>query len=218
MGIKRLYAIIPCLLLAATGAEADDNFWLGAKAGTLGLGVEATWRPSRYLDLRGGINSFSYDFDSTEAGIDYDAELDLSSFYATANLRVPLSPFRVSAGIMSNGNEIALASRPTSTFEIGGTTYTAADVGQLSGGVDFDDIAPYLGIGFDFRLMNTLGLSLDLGALYQGSPQASLLASGPIALDPGFQADLAQELDDLQDDLDSYKLYPVLSLGLSFNF
>lgn len=216
----RLAAIFTsALLLTITStSQADDNFWIGAKAGTLGIGAEATWRPLPYVDFRAGINSFSYEFDSTEAGVDYDADLDLQSFYGTANFRFPFSPFRLTTGVYSNGNEMSLESRPTSTFEIGGNTYAAGQVGQLTGNVDFESFAPYLGIGFDFRVFNTVGLSLDFGALYQDTPRPSLLASGPIALDQGFQNDLALELAELEDDLDSFKLYPVISLGMSFNF
>ena len=202
----------------ALPAAADDNVWLGVKAGTLGLGVEATWRPSRYLDLRIGANKFSYDDNGSEAGIDYDTELDLQSLYATANLRPPLSPFRFTAGIVSNGNELNLASRSTSTFEIGGSTFTSAQVGQLQGGIEFDSVAPYAGIGFDFRLFDTLGFNLDAGVLFQGTPQASLRATGPIANDPLFQTELALEQQELQDSVDEYELYPVVSLGFSFNF
>ena len=211
-------ALVALVAGLATPAVADDDFWVGVKAGTLGLGVEATWRPSRYIDFRVGANKFSYDDDGTEAGIDYDTELDLQSLYATANVRPPLSPFRFTAGIVSNGNELNLASRSTSTFDIGGSTFTSAQVGQLQGGVEFDSVVPYAGIGFDFRLFDTLGLNLDAGVLFQGTPQATLRATGPIASDPQFQSELALEQQELQDAVDDYELYPVISLGFSFNF
>jgi len=203
---------------SALQANADDNFWLGVKAGTLGLGVEATWRPLRYLDFRIGANKFSYDDNGSEAGIDYDTELALQNFYATANMRAPLSPFRFTAGLVSNSNEVNLLSQDSSTFLIGGTTFTSAQVGQLQGKADFDSIAPYAGIGFDFRLFDTLGLNFDLGVLWQGAPRLALTATGPIAADPVFQSELAIEQAELQNAVDDYELYPVASLGFSFNF
>lgn len=210
---------LAALLLGSTAqASADDNIWLGVKAGTLGLGVEATWRPSSYLDFRVGANKFSYDDNGSEAGIDYDTELDLQSIYATANLRPPLSPFRFTAGVVSNGNELNLRSRDSSTYLIGGTTFTSAQVGQLQAKADFDSLAPYAGIGFDFRLFDTLGLNFDLGVLWQGAPRVALAATGPIASDPTFQSELAVELAELQNAVDDYDLYPVASLGFSFNF
>lgn len=204
--------------LGTNMASADDNLWLGAKVGTLGFGVEATWRPVPYLDLRAGANAYSLDRNGTEAGIDYLGEADLKTMYATANLRVPLSPFRVTAGLFSNGNELALTSRDTSTFQIGSQTYTSDEVGTLRAGAGFDDWAPYLGIGFDFRLLDTLGLHIDGGVLRQGAAIVTLSADGPVASDPQFQQQLEAERSELQNSVDDYELYPVVSVGLSFNF
>lgn len=214
---KRLIATV-LLLMGASMASADDNLWLGVKAGTLGFGAEATWRPVPYLDLRAGANAYSLDRNGTEAGIDYDGNADLQTAYATLNLRVPLSPFRVTAGVFSNGNELSLTSRETSTFQIGSQTYTSSEVGTLRANAGFEDWAPYVGVGFDFRLLDTLGLHLDGGVLRQGSPVVTLSADGPIASNPQFQQQLAAERTELQNSVDDYELYPVVSVGLSFNF
>ena len=205
-------------LLPATATLADDDLWFGVKAGTLGLGVEATWRPLPYLDVRGGVNGYTYSFDASESGVDYDAELELRTIYATANLRMPLSPFRVTAGVFSNGNELQLSSRDAASVEIGGTTYTAAQLGQLDARGDFDGFAPYAGVGLDFRIADTVGMSLDVGVLRQGSPSVTAAASGPIATDPVFQAELEAERQELEDELDDYDLYPVVSIGFNVNF
>ncbi|MFK7887682.1 MAG: hypothetical protein AB8G16_12560 [Gammaproteobacteria bacterium] len=206
------------LLLLAAPAQADDDFWVGAKAGTLGLGLEATWRPVPYLDVRGGFNAFSYDDTRSESGVEYDAELDLSTFYATANLRVPLSPFRATVGIFSNGNEINLQSNDAQQFTIGDQTFNASDVGTLNGNVTFDSVAPYAGVGLDFRMFDTVGLHIDAGVLFQGEPQLALVADGLLATDPTFQAELEQERADVQSELEDFEYYPVVSIGLSVNF
>lgn len=212
--------IIATLLLGwgTSSAAADDNLWLGAKVGTLGFGAEATWRAVPYLDLRAGFNAYSLDKDGTEAGIDYDGNADLRTLYATANLRVPLSPFRVTAGIFNNGNELTLTSRETSTYQIGSETYTSDEVGTLRAGASFDDWAPYVGIGFDFRLLDTLGLHIDGGVLRQGSAVVALSADGPIASNSQFQQQLEAERAELQKSVEDYEFYPVVSVGLSFNF
>ena len=48
-----------CSLFAGP-SFADDNLWIGSKAGTLGLGFEATWRLLPFFDLRAGPNTFAY--------------------------------------------------------------------------------------------------------------------------------------------------------------
>lgn len=217
-----MHALRTCLLLAglaaAANAGADDNLWLGVKAGTLGLGVEGTWRPLPWFDLRAGLNTFEYDHDGDEAGIDYDATLDLRTTYATANLLLPASPFRLTAGVFNNGNELRLISRDTGPVEVGGTTFSGAEVGTLRGTATFDDVAPYAGIGFDFGLFGKVGLNLDLGVLFQGAPAVALSADGLLANDPDFQASLAAEQAELEDEVDDYKAYPVASLTLTFQF
>lgn len=204
--------------LSMSPASADDDFWLGAKAGTLGFGAEASWRPVPYLDMRAGINRFSFDKNGSEAGIDYLGNADLMTVFATANLRVPLSPFRVTAGIFNNGNELSLTSRDTSTYQVGSQTYTSEQVGTLRAGATFDDWAPYAGIGFDFRLFDTMGLHVDAGVLQQGSPMVTLTADGSLSNDPQFQQQLEAERQELQNSVDDYEYYPVFSLGFSFNF
>ena len=206
------------LLLAALPAHADDDVWVGARAGTLGFGLEGTWRPVPFMDLRAGFNAFSTDDERSEAGVDYDVELDLSSFYATANFRVPLSPFRATVGVFSNGNEIGLTSRDSTTFDIGDTTFSGADVGTLRGDVGFDSLAPYAGVGLDFRIADRFGLHFDAGVLFQGTPELTLTADGLLADDALFQSELEAERAELQDELDDFELYPVLSVGISVNF
>ena len=129
-----------------------------------------------------------------------------------------MSPFRLTAGIFSNKNEVNLVSQSSATYDIGGMTYTGAEVGTLNAAVSFEKTAPYLGVGADFRIADTLGLNFDLGVLWQGTPVVGMTASGPITLDPNFQAELAAETVELQNALNNYKAYPVVSIGLSFNF
>lgn len=218
MKTRILFALLGLGLLGTQSAVADSNLWLGAKGGTLGIGFEATWRPIPYLDVRAGLNTYTYDMTDAEAGITYDKELDLSSYYATLNLRPPLSPFRLTAGVFSNSNKLSMTSRQSANFDIGGMTYTGAEVGTLNAAVTFDKTAPYVGVGADFRIADTLGLNFDLGVLFQGTPVVGMTASGPITLDPNFQAELAAETAQLQNALNNYKAYPVVSVGLSFKF
>ena len=211
-------ALLGLGLLGAQSAFADDDLWFGAKAGTLGFGLEATWRPVPYLDVRGGFNSYTYDSTAVEAGIDYDTSLNLDTFYATANLRPPMSPFRITAGLFSNSNEMSMVSQLSGTYDIGGMTYTAAEVGTINNVIGFDSTAPYLGFGADFRLANTIGLNIDVGVLWQGEPIVGMSVTGPIGQDPSFQAELDAETAALQSALDNFKAYPVASIGVSVNF
>lgn len=213
-------AVLGAALASGGNAVADDDFWVGVKAGTLGIGLEGSWRPIPWLDVRAGANMFDYDDSGSQSGINYDATLSLETYYATANLRFPLSPFRMTVGAFSNGNEVELVSNPPASgfYEIGGGIFDATDVGTLRSGTTFESMAPYLGAGFDFRIANRFGLSLDFGVLWQGSPIVTLTSDGILATDPDFQAELETERQQLEDEVEDFKAYPVVSLGFSFNF
>jgi len=211
-----------CLLLltapVAGTAVADDTLWFGAKAGTLGIGLEATWRPLPWFDLRAGANRYDYKDSGSQAGINYDATLGLDTYYATFNFRFPLSPMRVTAGAFVNNNELLMTSQDSPSFDVGGITYTSADVGTLTSVTSFEKSAPYVGVGFDFELFNKLGLNMDFGVLWQGSPAVSLVSDGLLANDPVFVAALETERQQLENEVSDYKAWPVISIGLNFSF
>ncbi len=220
--INRVFTLVILALVAAGTANADVG--IGVKAGTLGVGLEGRWSPLPWVDIRVGANSYDYDDDGFQAGIEYEATLALDSVYATGNFRFPLSPFRLTAGAFSNGNEFLMQSREpgTASFNIGGSNFSAADVGVLQSVTSFDSTAPYLGVGFDFEVFGKVGLNVDLGVLWQGDPEVTLDASGLASAPPAVQAELASALEaermELDEELDRFEAWPVISLGFVYNF
>ena len=213
-----LFTLCALLLLAPPASAADSNFGLGVRAGTLGIGMEATWRALPWMDLRAGFNRYDYNSRDTHAGISYNATLAFDNYYATANLRFPLNPLRLTAGVFSNGNELRLISAGDGRLKIGGSTFNRADVGTLRSITSFSTTAPYLGIGGDFTIFRRVGLNLDLGVLWQGKPKITLNADGVLASDSIFRSALAAERRELDDDIGSYETWPVFSLGIVVNF
>ena len=215
-------ALAALALLAFGTATAD--FGVGLKAGTLGLGVEGRWKALPWLDVRVGYNTFEYDDSGTEAGVAYDGTFALDTIYATGNFRFPLSPFRVTAGVVSNGNEFTLASKDTGglSFDIGNDTFSAADVGTLQSVTSFTSTAPYVGVGYDFEIFGKVGLNLDFGVLWQGEPSVTLEATGfdtaPQAVQDALIVELETERLELEDEMKTFKAWPVISLGFVYNF
>lgn len=55
--------------------------------------------------------------------------------------------------------------------------------------------------------------------MFQGSPRVrSLVASGQIATNTAFQTQLANERAEIEDDIDNYKVYSILQIGLGYRF
>ena len=206
------------LLLLSMTASADHDIWMGVKAGTLGFGVEAAWKPIPWFDVRVGANQFTYEDTGSQAGVNYDAELGLDTIYATANFRFPLSPMRFTAGAFSNGNELTLTSREAAAIEIGGTVYPGDAVGTVRSVTSFASTAPYAGVGFDFEVFDKIGLNLDFGVLWQGDPEVTASADGILGSDPLFLAELEQERQELEAEMEDYKAWPVVSIGFTYEF
>jgi len=218
-----LKATLAAFALLSFGT-ASAGFGVGIKAGTLGIGLEGRWEALPWIDFRAGVNNYDYDHDGVEAGIDYNATLSLDTYYLTGNFKFPLSPFRVTAGAFSNGNELRMVSADTSgaNINIGGVSFTSADVGALKSVTSFGSTAPYLGVGFDFEVFGKAGINLDFGVLWQGEPSVTLEATAIDSAPPAVQAELIQALEterlELQNELSNYKAWPVVSLGFVYNF
>ena len=206
------------VLLSSGQALADNDFGVGVKAGTLGIGLEGTWRPLPYMDVRLGANAYDYDDDRDYLDINYDATLALDTFYATANFRFPLSPFRFTAGVYSNGNELQMVSAETGDVTVGGVTFTQAEIGTLSATTAFSSTAPYVGFGYDFSIAGKVGMNLDFGVLWQGEPTVAMGADGLLANDPTLLFALETERLALEDEMSDFKAWPVVSLGFVVNF
>lgn len=216
-------AVLLALVLVSSSA-ANADLGLGVKAGTLGLGIEGRWSPLPWLDMRLGANQYDFGTSGSQAGIDYDATLAMDTYYLTGNFRFPLSPFRITAGAFSNGNELQMTSQDTlgADFNIGGVPFSSADVGALQSITSFGSTAPYFGFGYDFEAFGKVGFNLDFGVLWQGEPTVSLNATGLDTAPAQIQALLIPALEaerlELENEISDYKAWPVISLSFVYNF
>lgn len=210
---------VTAMALAVAAPPAQAGLGVGAKAGTLGLGLEFTRSLGPRVNARVGINYYDgYEYTTTEDGIDYTAEFGLFSASLLGDFHpVPLLGLRASAGVLFNGNSLELVGAPAeATVEIGGETYTTTEVGEVRGEVGFGSFAPYAGIGWGNASSSLVAISIDVGIVFQGAPEVELSATGPIAENELFREELIQEQENLAESIENFKFYPVVSLGLSF--
>jgi len=215
----------------------------------MGLGISVGVPVGDRFNLRGVYHGFSYDDEFEDEddsgsgdGTTYDAELDLSSFGVMADWHPFKGTFRVTAGLVSNGNEIGLnAQNNSGTIEIGDCNYRsdANDPLMLQGAIDWKSTAPYLGIGWGGNMNGDKGFYglFDIGVMFSGAPKAALSARGPAiveagqdlscgapgmsvnaANDPNVQREVQTAVDDANEEADDFKLWPNISFGFGWRF
>lgn len=205
------------LPFCAMGCADSGGLAFSGKASTLGLGGELTTGITSNVNARVGLNALDFDFDAEFDDVEYDVGLDFSSFSALVDWHLFESPFRISGGVISMDHTLDLDATPSENVDIGDHEYTPAEVGTLSGGVEVDGAAPYIGIGWGNPLdpSKRWGFYCDFGVAFTDSPDVALSATGVAA---GLADDLAKERDEIEDDLELFRLYPVLSVGLYYRF
>ena len=193
--------------------------------GTTGLGLHLSVPLQANLNARIGFNYLNYSYSENTSDVNYDFKLKLKTLDALLDWFPMDGAFRVSGGIVYNGNKIDAIGKSSSngTYTLNGNTYTAASVGTINGNIDFRKAAPYIGIGWGNAAARDKGwgLSSDIGVLFQGSPNTSLTNSGctlPASQCSTLKTDVAAENVKLRDKGNSFKAYPVLRAGVSYKF
>lgn len=203
----------------AAAQETASNLMIGVTGGTLGIGPEVTYRASETIGVRANATFFGFDHEVDSSDITYDGELDLQSFGLMVDLHPFGGGFRISGGARIGDNKVELSARPMGDVEIGDDIYTAAEIGELSGNVAAKDFAPMLTLGWAGGLTRGIKLGLEAGAMFHGAPRVNdLTATGTLANDPQFRASLMAEEAEIEEDIDNYKIYPVLQLSLGYSF
>lgn len=198
------FAILGIALLTAGSTHAAG---IGLRAGTTGVGGDIAWSFAPTLSARLGYSALKWDRDVDTDLVRYDGELKLSNLNAFIDFS-PLGPFRLTGGLVFNDNK----------YDVRGERSGGSISGTVKPG---RSAAPYLGIGYG----NVSGLGVnfyaDLGVIFQGSPRASLTGScGPLtgAACTSFQNEVAAEQARLEDELEDFKYYPVLNIGVTIGF
>jgi len=213
--------LILAAVLSALTLPAYADTTVNGKLSTLGMGLEAAFPITQSVDGRIGLNTFKYSINktSTSNGVntDYKGDLNLGSLEALADWHPFSGSFRLSGGLVYNNNSLSMTALPGagSTVNIGGTTYNLGAGESVNASIDFNKVAPYLGIGWGRTPENTgFSFTSDIGVLFQGSPKTSVTTNIP-GVAP---ADINTANSDLNNSVSSFKVYPVISFGMGYTF
>lgn len=233
--MSRCAFLILLLSLPWQGAQAFEyEFFehasISARVSTLGLGAEVSIpllasANRQTLALRAGASAFRYSSNTEEDQVQYETTFNLATIHTLLDWYPWQGAFRLTGGLMLNGNQVDIVARPSAGgFNFGGVPYAAGSVDRVDGDITFNYFSPYVGIGWDWGRDAGAGLSfaLDLGLMYHGSPDADLTANCGPALTTlqcdDLRSDVEQEEKDLNEALKDQVWYPVAGLNTTFRF
>ena len=208
--------LIFTLLLSLSNSSFGQNTSIALRVGSLGVGVEATRSFTSTINGRFGLNYFTYNYNGQNSAGDvlYDLDLNLFSFSLLADWYPFKADFHISGGLLYNSNKIEGVGTPARSFIVGGTIYTPEKLGTLDAKVEPNlKLSPYLGLGWGNAVNadKKLGFVVDIGMIYQGSPDVTLTANG--LMEP-----TSEQEPNVEDDIKNLRFYPVISLGLTYQF
>jgi hypothetical protein len=222
---KPVLALAVATLMALPATLAAQGVGVGLRAGTLGFGAEAAVDLSSHLAVRGGMGLTPLVVKNPSfwsPGPDVNAKLRLPKTWY--NIGVDLYPtggtFHIGAGMLFKPDDPTLAGSLSSTgsIDIGDSTYTGAQVAEVTGTLHSKTKAAYVLIGFGRETRRGLGLFLDLGVAFLGDPGLTFQATkgDPTVINSApFQQALRDEEQKVQKKMATYlKYWPIADIGI----
>jgi hypothetical protein len=222
--------------------QSKSGWGIVPEFSTLGLGGHIVRKITPNFNARVGVNAFALNIDINETEFDYEGDLNLFNVSTLLDIQpFKNSGFRLSGGLILGNNNIQgtadVSDRVADELgevELNGQNIDIRDLnidGLASVDTDIEineGAAPYLGIGGGNAVAAGKGLGFwwDLGVVFSGSPKAEVTSNFSSEIPAELRDEvvaaadeaLANEEEDLNDALDIAGIYPVLSLGLSYQF
>jgi hypothetical protein len=214
---------------------------LGGGIGIMGINLQAATNINRYSNLRVTGNIFNYTVDNiTSNGFTGTGKLGLATLGASFDLYPwPRHGFRLSPGLLLyNQNSLTATAivNAGESFTLNNTNYysSAADPIHANARLGLNSTNPAFTIttGWGNMISRKGGhwsFPFEIGAAFVGSPAFNMTLSGTAcdstglncanaATNPDIQSNLQAQIDKYQKDLEPLKVFPVLSIGISYNF
>jgi hypothetical protein len=198
---------------------------------TLGLGGSVVRKIIPEFNARVGVNAFGLGFDIEDTDATYEADLNLFNVSTLVDYHpIKSSGLRLSGGLIFGDNTVEGTATPTleggeETITIGDETFNVNEL--VSVDADFDvtnSVSPYLGLGWGNPVSGNKGLGFwaNLGVVFGGSPEVNITPNTaediPSEVEQEINEAVARETEELEEDIDFISVYPVVSLGISYQF
>jgi hypothetical protein len=222
--------------------EPKSGWAIVPEISTLGLGGHVVREITPKFNARVGVNTFGQDININETEYEYKGNLNLFNVSTLLDVQpFKKSGFKLSAGLIFGNNNIQgtadvseRVANELGEVKIQGQTIDIRDLNiQDLASIDTDieineGLSPYLGIGGGNAVKAGKGLGFwwDLGVVFSGSPEAEVTSNFSTEIPAELRDEVVAAADealkdeekDLNEALDIMGIYPVLSLGLSYQF
>lgn len=194
---------------------------LSATIATQGVGLDVKYAPTPAFAVRVGASVLPLNFGTVYRVSGQPTDVDFDADFANAHLMLDWHPFLkekglsrkvvVTAGVgyfWEAKGDVVVSYR--GTYKYGDILIPSADLGQLYGGVSWNEVAPYLGFGFENVFPSkTFNVGFAVGTYYLGEPKATLTGTNYLSLNTSNEAQL-------QKNMSYYRFMPVLQINLNF--
>ncbi len=206
--------LIATMLAGMTASAQAASFALVPQAGLSGVGATVQWGFTPYLAMSAGYTALDYSVKDVKTDkATYNGDLSLRNPQVFLNWAPFGGHFRLSAGVVNQQSHFDLTA---SDFK----DPTNTPVSDVNIKADYaKSLAPALTVGWESPILaNGLGYHLSVGAMYAGEPdvRATATCKGGAPSQPTCDAYTANERKNVEDELRSYKVLPILQAGLIF--
>ncbi len=229
-----LAAFAFCLASFGVPDRAAAQIDVGVVASTEGAGIEVGFPVAPWLRARLGATGYDHDEDFTAGDIRYNGEAELRWGSLITDFSPGGGAFHLSVGLVVNDHEINGVADIQTLAEDQFGSQAVQDIldllppgfapGFVRAKATFDEVSPYAGLGFRSAKSSGLGFAFDLGVIYLGKAEVTITVDSdiPFNLIPNGEALLAAYLDDqeqqIEEDIEDYKYYPVARFSLFYRF
>jgi hypothetical protein len=208
---------------------------IAVQAGTLGAGIEAATPLSRSLNLRIGANFIDWKYAFNIDGINYATNINFRNGQASIDWFPFRGGFHISPGVLyfRNGLSGTALVPPGQPFSLSNTSYINSvddPVGGTASVTYGHNIAPTLMFGMSNIIPRNgrhFSMPFEFGAAYTQHPLMNVILAGTACTvqgcfnagtDPDTQANLKQEIADINQTVKKIPVFPIVSLGFAVRF
>jgi len=192
-------------------------------AGTQGFGLEFKMPVLPRLNVRAGGSFFAFKTQRDDKFGQEQAHMKLSADFNQVHAIADYQPFASSTNVLRKFIVSAGAAyyykaegnanfQPTETYKYGEISFTPEEIGQVDAQVKWNQVAPYVGLGFtDLKLAGPIRWTAGLGMYYFNSPEVSFTGTKMVADNAENEATIERNMKD-------YRYLPSLQIGISYPF